>query len=590
VDKFKIDNISTIKKNDFQSGIFSDSDILGDTNAKKSKKTYAEETNKIVEEKESSQIGSKRAIKSLLNIQNSPIAKTPSVSRFSSQKVIHDDEEFENIHSNKVESGQSSIPSFINNPPKGDKKNEPVKVSPKKDEAKKKKDTLKSKIFQSDSKDNSIPLEDSVKPPKDKDTTKSNKDAGKKKEVNNIEENVDKGKNKTVADKRTSVDKANNNDLKNKENKEKDKNEKNTKPEVNKDNKPLSSSDQNKKDSKDDKKKDNKVVEPEDKKKVTKEKTKGKEVKRQSIQEDDEQEEEEASIVKKTQPTKKDKKFSKDTKNKKNKNISPERNKKETFSDEEVEYDFDVFQQVLNESLFSSPDKKEPTRVKKRKHNEISQIEDDESIEKISSKRKKYTESEYIKRVYQSKDNIRTTEVELPMVEGETFGNGRYPKRHRIPRLDKFMGEKVNYIRDPVTGGFTAETVFKINPYSLIRNIAIQTPKKRLKKGLKEGNIEEEDNAEDDLEEEVIKEEIEDGMILIIPSHRQKKPRKNYSCILKCEIIRPSNKFTINIEDESLSNLKKGDRFTIKPYQEFNFVNQGADELKLKFTIEKKKK
>jgi hypothetical protein len=588
-DKIRIDNFSTIKKNEFQSAIFSDSDILGDTNAKK-KKIYVED--KIVEEKDSSQVASKRAMKSILNIQQSPIAKSPSVSRFSAQKVVHDEEEFDNIHNeNTVNSNTSNnLSKEANDPPD----NKP-----------------KAKVFQSDLKENMPETNDKKQTKYEK---QNNVKENTRKEVNNIADN--KGVN-NIDKSRGSI----NGDIKGNVNKE------SSKVDINKNSKPLNTSNQNKgeekdmkKNSKEDKKADKKENKKDDEKKEDKkggrkedkidEKKVGKsentDVKRDDSNKVDKKIDKKAGKKSNKEEDKENKNAklkAKDNKrdsiqeinnqepsvnkssNKKATNEKVKQGKqKETYSDEEVEYDADVFKQVLNESLFSSPEKKEPKRIK-RKHkdaNDFKDEEENEPIQKPPTKRKKVTESEYIKRVYQSKDNIRTTEVALPIVEGETFGNGRYPKRHRIPRLDKFMGEKVNYVHDPITGAFNAETVFKINPYTIIRSIEIQTPKKRLRKGLKHG-------SDDELEEEVIKEDIEDGMILIIPSKRQKKPHKNYGCILKCEIIRPSNKYSINIEEDVLTNLKKGEKFTIKPYQEFNFVNQGSDELRLKFTIDGRK-
>jgi hypothetical protein len=570
--------------------LFSDSEIFPDTNIKK-KKDYAEDKI-IIEEKESSQqpMSNNKAMKSLLNIDASPISKTPSVSRFSQTIIVNDDED--DIHvspiplpNTKAKKGtkytkakNDIIPSKESNNniqftytnsnsqktnnnvekvnPKGKEKSNNIKATkeakpdPKNNVENNKKDEPNN---ESNVSDKSSFIEKKNQPVKiDNKSTKENK-----KEDNKEAKNGDKkdGKNKQSSSEI------------NKENANKGKAQKDEIPEANKNKKEiLKSSDQNKKP--EPTKKDKKKV---DKKKQSPEESQQSSAFRQEAYGEDN---EDKTIEKIKLPKKTD--------TKKN-----EKTEKETYSDEEVEYDADIFNHVLNESLFPTPDK-QPTTIK-RKHKEIEDKESDKesSVEKPATKRKKQlTENEYIKKAYHLKDLVKTVEVELPDVNGETFGHGRYPKRHRIPTLNKELGERIRYVKDYESGAWVAETVLKANPHALMRAFEVAPSKKRkLRKGLNKVN-----DDEDELEEEVIQEDIEDGKILTIPPKKQKKPHMNYGCILKCEILRPSNKFSINIEDEELKNLKKGETFTINPYKEFNFVNYGTDDLKIKFSIEKPKK
>jgi len=98
------------------------------------------------------------------------------------------------------------------------------------------------------------------------------------------------------------------------------------------------------------------------------------------------------------------------------------------------------------------------------------------------------TESQYIKFAFKNLEHIIPEEEKIKHEKNPTFGiNGRYSRRVRIPRLNVFAGEKINYKAAPGDGGYEVASIFtsKNSLKQYFKDVEIERPKKPKKRLIK---------------------------------------------------------------------------------------------------------
>ena len=201
------------------------------------------------------------------------------------------------------------------------------------------------------------------------------------------------------------------------------------------------------------------------------------------------------------------------------------------------------------------------------------------------------------------KKRLRTKEQKVKVVDVENIENDistqaskRYSQRVRIPKLNLFAGERIIYKVDKQTKCLKAVSVMIVNAVKLaadrhnIQNFIHQEAKRKLKKKhlvKRSEKLESEGKEILDILDKKVK--LDTKKLLIIGPRTEKSEDKNFDVHFRCELVNPSDKFLISIEDDESyteSNLVKGECFEILPLQIYRISNLSfKKDLIIKFNI-----
>jgi hypothetical protein len=185
--------------------------------------------------------------------------------------------------------------------------------------------------------------------------------------------------------------------------------------------------------------------------------------------------------------------------------------------------------------------------------------------------------------VYQiiNKDMPKLYTYEVEQKKQETFGNGRYPKRVRIPPLNHLRGEKAYYKFDENCNPYLAEIICErkstISEYikDAIKKQEEKKRKKHLVKGIKENISEKSSEYNSDLldSENISESGEDDARILKIPKGGKKSLAKNYDTILIIKILEANGKNMIRVDKKEYKNLENDNQVKVDKNQEFEILN-----------------
>ena len=181
---------------------------------------------------------------------------------------------------------------------------------------------------------------------------------------------------------------------------------------------------------------------------------------------------------------------------------------------------------------------------------------------------------------------------EVDLVSHDDEEEKRYSQRNRIPRLNRFAGERIIYQVDKQTKCLQAVSVLIVNEIKFhkedIRSM-VHRPKSKKKHLVKKSDrLEREEKIKYDEKEE---DELDEDMshmnrLFVIPPGSEKDESRNFDSRLRCEIVKPSDDFIVKIGNDISQNLKKGSYFEVKPKQLYRISNLSkTQELKIYFKI-----